>query len=167
MTYKSLLSPQKFFEREVLPLHPEPADTYEKALWCSELLHVFRELALEFEGRYSDTINLIFSENLVSDVYTIETPLTFVRFADVARLRQDMPEVFEDVAYVRSSDAEKILGRRFLYKLCQEKDKSRILPLEQVNLGDLEKVLTGDELRRYVKIKTKPGIPVVRRRDDL
>lgn len=167
MSYTHLPSPLVLFEQEILPKYPEPNDPYERGLWCTELGYVFKELSLEFDARYRDAISMIFSENLCSDLYTIETPLTFIRTANTAKLREKLPEVFASIAYIKATDAEKILGRKMIHMLCKEKAPERIADLEQVNLGDMEKVLTVGELREFVKVMTKPGVPKIQRRDDL
>lgn len=167
MTCKALLSPLELFEREILPLHPEPADLFEKALWCNDLSHVFRELCLEFEERYSDCVHLICAENIQSDIYALETPITLVRTVNAAKLRDEMPEVFAKIVYLKSSDAEKILGRHMLYELAKEYAPLRVPPLETVNLGDMGKVLSEGEMKRFVKVLEKPGIPKVVRRDEV
>lgn len=161
MSYTSLPSPMEIFEQEILPNHSEPLDQFERALWCSELVYVFKELLLEFEERYSREVGVIFREDLHSDVYTLETPVTLVRVVDVPKLRSEMPEVFSDIVYLRCSDAEKVLGRRYLYNLCKSGYPERIKALEWVNLGDLERVLASCEVGSYVRVVEKPGVPVV------
>ena len=147
----------------VLPVFSRPSDPFAEAVWCTELEAAAGELARVMNRRFHDLVNRIAAEGLVSERYVVTFPAVAVRRVDVVRLREELPEVFDRVVYLRCCDAERILSRERLYALCCAEAGGRVPSLEQVNLGDLGRVLKGEEMDRYVIVEEKPCRPVVTR----
>lgn len=166
MTTSLSLDPMQIYTREIAPFHPEPADPFEHALWCSEMATVFEKLSIYFEDQYSQDINRIQTEHLTSDIYALHTPVSLHRVANVDKLRRELPEIYARIVFIRPYDAEKILGRRRLHELAQQAAGDRILPLELINISDLRRELTGEELPAYLKVLEKPHAPVIIRQDE-
>lgn len=108
-------------------------------------------------SRHRELLALIRTETPVSPEFRLETPFSSVRHVDIPRLRQELPAVFDRLVYLKATDAERFLSRRRLYELsCEAAGIDRVRPLEQVNLGDLAKVLPADEFSRYLLLTQKP-----------
>ncbi len=164
---KLSLNPYLLFDEKIGPFYPEPCDPFESALWAAEFAEVFRQLAARFDKQHAAAIDRICIEGLTSAHYTIETPYLLTRIVDVGKLRRDLPEVFEKIVFIRSCDAEKILGRRHLYALAKTASPDRVLPLEQVNIGDLRQVLAESEIPGYIITVKKPQMQVIVSREDM
>lgn len=163
----SQLSVEMLFD-ELTAAHPCPEDEFESAVWHQEMMHLFEELLGCFTLRHQKLLDVIQSEVLVSDIYCVHTPKIPVREVDVDKLRSTLPEVFDSVVYVRCSDAQRFIGRRRLYELSREfAGVCRVAKHEQVNLGDLAKLLSKDEFEEFVCVTVKPGRTHVARIDSL
>lgn len=160
------IDPYLLFLQKIEPHYPRPADPFETALWAKSLAAAFTELARIFETQHTAEIDKISIGHLTSDRYTLETPFTLHRIANVEKIRQNLPDIFEKVVFIRSCDAEKILGRRELYRLAKEAAPKRIRPLEQVNLTDLQNNLPKIELADYLTIIKKPQMPAIVPREE-
>lgn len=161
------IDPYLLFIQKIEPSYPCPPDPFETALWEKSFAETFTELARRFEAQYAAEIDNISINHLTSDRYILETPFTLHRIANVEKIRQNLPDIFEKVVFIRSCDAEKILGRRELYRLAKETAPKRIRPLEQVNLTDLQNNLPKTELTGYITTVKKPQMPAIVPREEL
>ena len=142
---------------ELRRVRPCPADEYGEAYWNQEMQHLLTETAALLAGRHRDLLAVIRSEDLRSAEFRIETPFTQVRHADIPLLRQELPAVFDAVVHLKATDAERFLSRRRLYELsCETAGRDRVRPVEQINLGDLAKILPKEEFSRFVLVTQKP-----------
>lgn len=145
---------------EIGETHPCPSadsDAYAAAYWHQEITYLLTEAAGILDRRHRELLELIRSEDLRSPEFRLETPFTSVRHVNVPALRQELPAVFDAVVYLKATDAERFLSRRRLYESAvAAAGIDRVRPLEQVNLGDLAKVLPADEFSRYVILTQKP-----------
>ncbi|MDU9376451.1 hypothetical protein McpSp1_10690 [Methanocorpusculaceae archaeon Sp1] len=145
----------------LLPRWPKPSDPFEDAVWCGAMEAALGELIPLFNHGFHAAVNLIRELGLTSPVYELLLPQTVLRHVDAECLRLASPAVYDEVAYLRSSDAERILGRRTLYRLSCEQDPARTESLAQVNVGDLERILTPSEMEPFVRSSCKPARPKV------
>ncbi|MDU9375957.1 hypothetical protein McpSp1_05370 [Methanocorpusculaceae archaeon Sp1] len=145
----------------LLPSWPRPSDLFERACWCTELESGLHRLSLLFNEEFHETVSLIAAGNFTSPLYELRFPTSPVRRVNAGRLREELPEMFFSVAYVRATDAERILSRRRLYELCCEADPDRAAALSVVNVADLERVLTREEASGFFVTDEKPLRPVV------
>ncbi|MDV0441706.1 hypothetical protein [Methanorbis furvi] len=155
------INPGILFAEKIGIFYPEPCDPFENAIWAAEFAEVFRQLAERFEEQHAAVIDRICIEGLTSVHYTIETPYTLTRMVDIGKLRRNLPEVFEKIVFIRSCDAEKILGRKHLYELAKAASPDRVIAFEQVNLGDLRQVLAESEIPAYISVVKKPQLPMI------
>ena len=160
------IDPYFLFREKIEPDYPQPIGSFETALWAKAFAETFTELARRFEAQYAAEVDRISMEHLTSDRYVLKTPYTLHHIADVRKIRQNLPDIFEKIVFIRSCDAEKILGRRTLYRLAKEAGPDRIRSLEQINLTDLRQALTEQELPSYYITVKKPGIPFIVPREE-
>lgn len=143
--------------RELRRIRPCPEDEYGKAYWNQEMQYLLTEATALLTAQHKDLLTIIRSEDLRSPEFRIETPTIPVRHADISRLRQELPAVFDRIVYLKATDAERFLSRRRLYDLSRETaGHDRVRPVEQINLGDLAKILPKEEFDRFVLITPKP-----------
>ncbi len=142
---------------ELRRVRPCPADEYGEAYWNQEMQYLLTEASALLAGRHRELLAVIHSEDLRSPEFRIETPFTPVRRVDIPLLRQELPAVFGAIVYLKATDAERLLSRRRLYDLsCEAAGIDRVRPLEQINLGDLAKILPKEEFSRFVLVTQKP-----------
>ena len=67
-------------------------------------------------------------------------------------LMDELPDVYDSLVFIKSSDAKRFIGRKELYDLAVEAaGRERVAKVEQVNLLDLRKALPAGEAARYTK----------------
>ncbi len=157
------VTPASLLNDCILPANPRPKDPFAEALWCTELETALTELSSLFNHRFHRLISRIRDEGLTSDDYTLTCPTTPVRRVNIDLLRSEQPDIFSRVVHLKATDAERILSRQTLYRLCRETADSRIRAMEQVNLGDLKTVLKDREITPYIIVEEKPCRPVITR----
>ncbi|MDV0442851.1 hypothetical protein [Methanorbis rubei] len=145
----------------LLPSWPRPENLFERAYWCTELEGSLHRLSLLFNEEFNTTVSQITAGNLTSPAYELRFPQVAVRRVNVPLLREEMPKMFSAVAYLRATDAERILSRKLLYELCLGSDPDRTASLAAVNIADLEKFLTRQEMDGFVLTDQKPLRPVI------
>lgn len=147
---------------EIAVQHPCRAGEFAAAYWHQEMQYLLTETALILKEQHQDLLRIIADEGLTSPKYLLHTPVTVLRRVDIGKLRQELPDVFDRVVYLRATDAERFIGRRRLYELaCDAAGPERIRPAEQINLGDLERTLPTGERTSYIIATEKPGETIV------
>lgn len=149
---------------DVVGLFPCPGDEFEGCEWCQVMVEAFERLVLFFAGEHHRLVGEIESRNLTSDQFVLVREERAERRVEVGALREGLPEVFSEVVHVRATDAERFIGRRRLYELSVEcAGRERVLPFELVSVRDLERVLPGSEVERFVRVVRREGRVEVRR----
>jgi hypothetical protein len=129
---------------------PLPADEFAAAYWYQEFLYCMKELTKVFEARHKELIEIIRAEDLASDEFVLEIPTDDVVDKDL--LMDELPDIYDSLVFIKSSDAKRFIGRKELYDLAVEAaGRARVAKVEQVNLLDLRKALPAGEAARYVK----------------
>ena len=160
---------------------PDPAqDGFAAAFWCQEMEEAFALAAAEAGRRKEEFVAAVQRAGMRSDRFRLEVPVSRVRAVDVASLRESLPEVFSQVVFLRSCDAERFVGRRRLYELscaaagtdrvrpfervgrrrlyelsCAAAGTDRVRPFERVNVADLLRVLPPEEAERFVVVRER------------
>ncbi|HJK77698.1 MAG TPA: hypothetical protein O0Y06_08815 [Methanocorpusculum sp.] len=160
MTYTPF-DPETFLATTLPRIHPRPADPYEAALHSRDLAYVFEEFHLGFIEQYHRDLEIISRENCESTEYRLFHGSKTIYKVNVAKLREDHPDIHQKIVYLRSCDAEKFLGRDTLYTAARERAGDRIVRYEQVNIDDLRKHLTAGELSRYLIATERPLTPEI------
>ena len=109
-----------------------------------------KELTKVFEARHTELIEIIRAEDLTSDEFVLEIPTDDVVNTDL--LQDELPDVYDSLVFIKSSDAKRFIGQKALYDLAVDTaGRERVAKVERVNLLDLRKALPADEAARYVK----------------
>ena len=150
------------FLAETLPqIHPRPADPFEAALHSRDLAYAFEEFHFGFLERYHLDLETIHAENIESEEYRIHWPTKTLYEVDVEKLRQNQPDLHRKLVHLRSYDAEKLLGRGYLYTCAKNTAGDRIRKYERVNIEDLRKHLTPEEIGPYLTVKKRVSAPEI------
>ncbi|WP_338096811.1 hypothetical protein [Methanorbis rubei] len=142
-------------------LHPRPNDAFEAALHSRDLAYAFEGFHFGFLEQYHLDIETIRAENVESAEYRIFHPTKTVYEVNVAKLRDALPEIHQKVVHLRSCDVEKFLGRGYLYACAKSAAGDRVTEYERVNLADLRKVLTPEEIGPYVVARERVAGPEI------
>lgn len=160
MTYTPL-DPTTFLTTTLPKIHPRPADPYESALRSRHLAYLFEECRLEFLEQYHAEIQTIRTENIQSREYRIIWPEKTYYQVNIPKLRTDHPDLHQKLVHLRPADAEKILGRDYLYQTAKQRLGTAIQTYEKITITDLKKHLTPRDLPGYLTQKTRPLPPEI------
>ncbi|MDU9376840.1 hypothetical protein McpSp1_14740 [Methanocorpusculaceae archaeon Sp1] len=160
MTYTPF-NTEHFLTATLPRIHPRPKDAFEAALHSRDLAYAFEGFHFGFLEQYHTDIEMIRAENCESVEYRIFWPTKTVYEVNVEKLRLDRPEIHEKIVHLRSSDAEKFLGRGYLYSCAKSVAGDRVVPYERVNLQDLRKHLAPEEMTAYVVAKERVAGPEI------
>ncbi|ABN07365.1 hypothetical protein Mlab_1196 [Methanocorpusculum labreanum Z] len=137
-------------EALLLEWRPVPDEAFAAAFRYQEFLYCMKELTTLFEERHTELIGMIRSEGLASDEFVLEIPTD--RVVNTSLLQDELPDVYDELVFIRPSDAKRFIGLAALYDLAVETaGRDRVAKVERVNLLDLKKALPADEAARYVK----------------
>jgi hypothetical protein len=129
---------------------PVPVGEFAAAFRYQEFLYCMKELTKVFEARHKELIEIIRAEDLASDEFVLEIPTDDVVDKDL--LMDELPDIYDSLVFIKSSDAKRFIGQKALYDLAVEAaGRARVAKVEQVNLLDLRKALPAVEAARYVK----------------
>ena len=129
---------------------PVPDGEFAAAFRYQEFLYCMKELTKVFEARHKELIEIIRAEDLTSDEFVLEIPADDVVDKDL--LMDELPDIYDSLVFIKSSDAKRFIGRKALYDLAVDTaGRERVAKVEQVNLLDLRKALPAGEAARYVK----------------
>ena len=129
---------------------PVPVGEFAAAFRYQEFLYCMKELTKVFEARHKELIEIIRAEDLASDEFVLEIPADDVVDKDL--LMDELPDVYDSLVFIKSSDAKRFIGLAALYDLAVETaGRERVAKVERVNLLDLRKALPAGEAARYTK----------------
>lgn len=132
---------------------PHPADEYADAFFCQEMTAVLAKLAEEYRVRFLETVDEIRAGGLASAEFVLRREEKRNKTVNVPLLREELPDLFAELAFVPVGDASKLLSKRFIYDATKKLIKDRITNYETVIMKDLEARLPEPELSRYVSDK--------------
>lgn len=137
--------------------YPCPAlSGFERAHWLFECREAVRWIAGFINEEYQKQIAEIQRLKITSDTYEIiplQRPESRVR---LDLMREKYPDEFRELVYIKASDASKILGKKTLYNLAKEKAGEEVLlPLEQINVGDVEKTMLKEQAAELIETRMK------------
>jgi len=160
MTYTPF-DPKTFLNITLPRIHPRPKDPYEAALHSCDLAYIFEECRITYLEQYHADLWTIRSENCQSREYRLHWPTKTTYTVNVEKLRQDHPDLHQTLVYLKAADAEKFLGRSYLYNAAREHAGDRITPYEKITIHDLKKHLAPTELPHYLTAKEHTLDPVI------
>jgi hypothetical protein len=135
---------------------PCPEEEYADAFFCQEMTKVLEELAGFYAARFSETVDEIRAGGLESAEFVLRLEERRSKMVNVPLLREEMPDLFAELAFVSTADVGKLLSKKFLYEETRKRIGDRIVNYEQVNLKDLETRLPAPEFSRYVSERVVP-----------
>ncbi|ABN06869.1 hypothetical protein Mlab_0697 [Methanocorpusculum labreanum Z] len=142
---------------------PVPMDEYEDAFYCQLMAGSLNDLAKVYKRRFNETVDEIKAGGLLSEDFVLVQEESRRKEVDIKALRNGLPDLFQEVVHVTTSDAAKLLSNRFIYEAVKKKIGDRITDYDAVNVDDLEARLPEPELSEYMKIITIPKGYVVKR----
>ncbi len=149
-------NPQNYLNA-ITTVFPCPAQSgFERAYWLYQCREAVQWINKFVSQEYKRQLTDIEDRGLTSDLYQIIPKERQESRVRLDKLRDKFPETFAELVHIRASDANKILGRKTLYKLAKEKlGSDAIREYEAVNVGDLEKVLTPAQAVGLIDTYTK------------
>ena len=143
---------------------PLPEDEYAAAYRYQEFLYCMKELTKTFEARHKELIAVIRSVGLASAEVLLEIPTDDVVNMDL--LKDELPDVYDELVFIKPSDAKRFIGLKSLYDLAIETaGRDRVAKVERVNLLDLKKALPAGEAARYMKKEPHESLTKVVRQE--
>lgn len=135
---------------------PVPMDEYEDAFYCQQMIRSLADLAKVYKRRFNETIDEINAGGLLSDAFILKLEENAKKEVNVPLLRNDLPDLFEEVVHISTSDAAKLLSNRFIYNEVKKLIGDRITKYDAVNVDDLEARLPEPEFSVYMKLTKSP-----------
>jgi len=132
---------------------PNPDEEYADAFFCQEMTTVLEELKEAYRIRFLETVEEIKAGGLLSEEFVLRLEEKKNKSVNVPLLREELPDLFAEVAFIHVGDASKLLSKKFIYDATKKLIKDRITNYEKVILKDLEARLPEPELSRYVSDK--------------
>jgi len=135
---------------------PVPGEEYEHAFYCQQMIRSLNDLAKVYKQAFSETVDEINAGGLLSDAFILRLEENVKKEVNVPLLRKDLPDLFEEVVHITTSDAAKLLSNRFIYAEAKKLIGDRIKNYDAVNVDDLAARLPDPELSTYLKMKKSP-----------
>ena len=132
---------------------PHPSEEYADAFFCQEMTAVLTKLAEEYRVRFLETVDEIRAGGLESAEFVLRREEKRNKNVNVPLLREELPELFAELAFVSAANASKLLSKKFIYDATKKLIKDRITNYEEVNVKELEARLPEPEYSRYVSDK--------------
>lgn len=132
---------------------PHPAEEYADAYFCQEMTAALESAAKEYKVRFLETVDEIRAGGLESAEFVLRLEEKRNKSVNVPLLREELPELFAELAFVSAANASKLLSKKFIYDATKKLIKNRITKYEEVNVKDLEARLPEPEYSRYVTDK--------------
>lgn len=132
---------------------PNPTEEYADAFFCQEMAAALESAAKEYKIRFLETVEEIKAGGLVSEEFVLRLEEKKNKTVNVPLLREELPELFAEVAFVSAANASKLLSKKFIYDETRRLIKDRITMYEEVNVKELEARLPEPEFSRYVSDK--------------
>ena len=132
---------------------PHPSEEYADAFFCQEMTAALESAAKEYKVRFLETVDEIRAGGLESAEFVLRREEKRNKSVNVPLLREELPELFAELAFVSAANASKLLSKKFIYDATKKLIKDRITKYEEVNVKDLEARLPEPEYSRYVTDK--------------
>ena len=132
---------------------PHPSEEYADAYFCQEMTAALESAAKEYKVRFLETVDEIRAGGLESAEFVLRLEEKKNKSVNVPLLREELPELFAELAFVSAANASKLLSKKFIYDATKKLIKDRITKYEEVNVKDLEARLPEPEYSRYVTDK--------------
>ena len=132
---------------------PHPSEEYADAYFCQEMMAALEAAAKEYKVRFLETVDEIRAGGLESAEFGLRLEEKKNKSVNVPLLREELPELFAELAFVSAANASKLLSKKFIYDATKKLIKNRITNYEEVNVKDLEARLPEPEYSRYVTDK--------------
>ena len=132
---------------------PHPSEEYADAYFCQEMTAALESAAKEYKIRFLETVDEIRAGGLESAEFVLRREEKRNKSVNVPLLREELPELFAELAFVSAANASKLLSKKFIYDATKKLIKDRITKYEEVNVKDLEARLPEPEYSRYVSDK--------------
>ncbi len=132
---------------------PHPAEEYADAYFCQEMTAALESAAKEYKVRFLETVDEIRAGGLASEEFFLRREEKKNKTVNVPLLREELPDLFAEQAFVSAANASKLLSKKFIYDATKKLIKDRITNYEEVNVKDLEARLPEPEYSRYVSDK--------------
>jgi len=132
---------------------PHPSEEYADAFFCQEMTAALEAAAKEYKVRFLETVDEIRAGGLESAEFVLRLEEKKNKSVNVPLLREELPELFAELAFVSAANASKLLSKKFIYDATKKLIKDRITKYEEVNVKDLEARLPEPEYSRYVTDK--------------
>ena len=132
---------------------PHPSEEYADAYFCQEMTAALESAAKEYKVRFLETVDEIRAGGLESAEFVLRREEKRNKSVNVPLLREELPELFAELAFVSAANASKLLSKKFIYDATKKLIKDRITKYEEVNVKDLEARLPEPEYSRYVTDK--------------
>jgi len=132
---------------------PHPSEEYADAFFCQEMTAALESAAKEYKVRFLETVDEIRAGGLESAEFVLRREEKRNKSVNVPLLREELPELFAELAFVSAANASKLLSRKFIYDETRRLIKDRIMMYEEVNVKELEARLPEPEYSRYVTDK--------------
>lgn len=142
---------------------PVPENPFEKAVWLSSMLSSCETLARVLDRERRMTIEHILDTGDTDERYAV-IPLTKTeRFVDTAKLREEDPEMYGQLAFISAVTAAKALGKKGIRAAMAEAfGEENVFRYESVNVKDVEAIYDPEEWDNFIRETILPdGYAVV------
>ena len=138
------------FHAAVSAACPLPEEPFARAKWMGEAADACRSLERRYRKEEAALTLAIRSEGLTSDTYELTELTRPYSRVNVALLKAERPDVFEEAVHVKQAFAEKTLGRRTLYDLVYDAIGDAVAEHEVVTVTDVKAMLPDAEAALYI-----------------
>jgi len=132
---------------------PHPTEEYADAYFCQKMTAALESAAKEYKVRFLETVDEIRAGGLESEEFVLRREEKMNKTVNVPLLREELPDLFAELAFVSAANASKLLSKKFIYDATKKLIKDRITKYEEVNVKELEARLPEPEYSRYVSDK--------------
>lgn len=129
---------------------PVPAEEYASAFYYQSMIPALEDLVGVYKTLFMESVEEIQASGMLSDEFVLRLEEKKNKSVNVPLLREELPDLFAEVAFVPTSDASKLLSKKFIYAEVKRLIKERITHYEEVTMKDLEARLPEPEFSRYV-----------------
>ena len=162
------MSESEIMLRALTAAHPVPENLFEKALWLSEMRSSCATLEGVLDREYRMTIERILDTHAEDEVYEILPVVKTERSIDTDVLREEDPEMYEQLAFISAATAGKALGKKGLRAAMAEKfGEENLHRFESVNVKDVEAIYDPEEWHNFIRDTRVPdGYEIVKKGEE-
>lgn len=148
--------------------NPCPAESgYDRAYWLYQFREAIRWISDFISQEYDRQVLYLMENDVDSEFYELVPVKRYESFVRINHMREKYPEEFAELVFIKATDAVRILGKKRLYNLAEEKiGKDAIKKFEQVNVGDVEKTMSKGTASELIESRLKIVDWVVREKGD-